>query len=315
MTTLPEDIANRALDAIGSDIVVGSIGSDGTRASEVVRRSYTPTLQQLLRTAHWNFARKRGKLQLLADASGQTLAPLTNLPISNRVEPPWRFAYAWPNDGLQARWLPWNQDETSSGSSTGAFPPGNVSVAVPAFEENGSWCAAQAPARFMVSSSDAFPVVVGQTGWQYLPDFAATQGLGPINRRIILTNQCNAWLVYTRVVSVPDEWDPLFSQAMVAVLGSVLANARGVLDDRKEAMTMRAQQIAIARDAIQQARVANGNDAGMPQSVSHIPDWIRARSVGYGARAGAGGSLYGEDGPGVWGYGWGGFAFADGSVY
>jgi hypothetical protein len=317
MSTLPQDIVNRGLDAIGSRTTMGAF-TDGTTVSEAARRIYTTTLEQLLRAAHWAFARKRGKLELLGDASGETTPFPGNLPISTQVEPPWRFAYAWPIDGLQARWLPASWEGSANTTGTVGIPPGNVGVAVPGFEENAAWAAPQAPARFLVSSSDQYPVVLGQTGWDNMPDFALTQGVGPISRRIILTNQCHAHLVYTKMVQVPDEWDPLFSQAMVAVLGSMLAMVPDVLEDRKFALTMRAQQISIAKDAIAQARVANGNDSGMPQTVNHIPDWIRARQWGSynrGVGIGANGMLYGEEGPGVWGYGWGSMAFADGGVF
>src|SRR5438045_2330902 len=109
----PGDIVNRAFDALGLGFALGTL-EDGTPESEPARRAYGPALRQLLRAAHWNFARKSGALQLLGDAAGQTRDPATGTPISTQVEPPWRFAYAWPIDGVAARWLPWQM--ASSGS-------------------------------------------------------------------------------------------------------------------------------------------------------------------------------------------------------
>jgi hypothetical protein len=285
----PADILNRAFDALGLGFALGSL-EDGTTESEPARRAYGPCLRQLLRAAAWNFARKSASLQLLADATGQTLDPGTGQPISTQAEAPWRFAYAWPNDGVAARWLPWQM------SSNGSVPlMTNLGAA------NG--VVAPRPARFLVSSSDQFPVMTGQVGWDQLPDLG--EGVGPIGRRIVLTDVQNALFVYTRLVLSIEEWDPLFQETFVALLAQRLALS--VVKDRKEAILLRDRQIMIVKDNLMEARAHNANEAGFPQSLDHTPDWIRARRGG-GARRGA-------EGVGVLGYGWEPLGLSDGSVF
>jgi len=283
-----EDIINRSLDAIGAGTLIASF-ADGTPASEAARRIYGPTLRQLLRTAHWGFARRQAPLLLLGDATGQTLAP-NGQPYARTVEPPWTYAYAWPSDGVKARWLPWAQQAqpTAVPIMTGlaATPLGSSLI----------------PGRFLVSSSNDFPAIAGQADWDNLPDLP--EGQGPIGRRVILTDVPTASLVYTRLVLAPEEWDALFEEAMAAVCGARLAMP--LILDKKLAITVRNQQIAIAKSAISEARVANANDSGFPQTIDHTPDWLRARSGG-GGWGGFGRSGVGL--PGYYSLGWEGFAF------
>ena len=293
---LPQDIANRAADSLG----VGIIGAftDGTVASEAFRRAYGPTLRQLLRACMWGFARKMGVLQLLGDSTGQTTDVLGN-PYPTTVEPPWIYAYAWPIDGLRARWLPWGM--TAPGTS---IPP-MTGLTSPIT----TW--PLKPARFLISSSDQFPTVVGQTDWDNLPDFSSTEGVGATGRRVVLTNVQNAQLVYTKLALVIEEWDELFTEAMVALLASRVAMI--VIEDKKLALTQRAQQIAIAKEMIREARTVNANDSGFPQSTTHEASWIRYRTGGYASRNIGWGTL--GDGPGYTSVGWDSVAWADGSVY
>lgn len=309
LPTLPEDIANRCFDALGYGGLIGSMG-DGTKASEVLRRSYGPTLRQLLRTAHWGFARKQAALLLLGDSSGATLDPGSGQPISMAVEQPWLYAYSWPSDCVAARWLPWNQ--TANGL---AIPPAQPVLPPNAEQTQAPWTNA-VPARFLLSTSDQFPAEVGQVDWDNLPDLG--EGQGAINRRVILTNVQYATLVYTALILEPDLWDPLFQEGMVAGLAArsalaVLVDTTASMADqakqRMAAMAVRNAQIAIAKNAITEARVASANEAGFPQSVAHTPDWIRRRqSGGYG---------WGDiaDGPGYYWCGFDGFGFGGASVF
>ena len=291
---LPQDLVNRSLDGLGlSDKLIGAF-TDGTRESEAARRIYGRTLRQLLRTATWSFARKQAPLLLLGDSTGLTLAP-NGQPYSQAVDQPWVFAYAWPTDGVRARWLPMQWGATVN-------PP-----PIPIMSNLGSASpyAFLRPARFLVSSSDQFPIVAGQVDWANMPDLSGA-GAGLTNRQVILTNVQNAALVYTRLVLEIEMWDSLFEEAMVAVIASRLAMP--LIDDKKLALTLRGQQIAIAKDAVMQARQANANEEGFPKAIDHVPDWIRARSGGY-----HGGGL--GDGPGVLRYGWEAMSWADGSVF
>lgn len=296
MQILPSDICNRSLDSIGSTKIVGDL-MDGSPESEVMRRSYGQTLRQLLRAANWGFARKMAHLQLLGDATQTTPPP----GVSSYVEQPWYYAYAWPTDGVKARFVPWE-----FGNNLGGVPPGNE--AIPDVPLTGQGTSTPAfpprliPTRFVAGSSDQYPVKIGQVGWDAMPDLP--EGTGPITRRIILTNVQHARLVYTALVTEIEVWDELFSEAMVATLASRMALR--VLDDKKYALQVRNEQIAIAKNAITQARIADGNEGWY--STDHMPEWITRRSHG-----GWGGG-YGLDGPGVLGYGWDAMSFGDGGA-
>lgn len=294
----PADLVNRSLDALGAGYALGDI-EEGSPEAEPARRAYGPTLRQLLRAAHWSFARKSASLQLLGDSSGNTLDPGTGQPISMNVELPWLYAYAWPIDGVAMRWVPWQLSPVNALP----VPPVAGLPSTPNF-------AGLRPAKFLVSSSDQFPVTVGQVDWDNLPDLEGIEGVGPIGRRVVLSNVQNALGVYTRLVLSIEEWDPLFEETMVAVLAQRLALV--AVKDRKEAIALRDKQILIAKDMLMEARARNANDSGFPQTLDHTPDWIRARR-GAG-RWGAGFGMA-DDGPGMWFCGWSGFSFADGSVF
>lgn len=302
---LGQDFVNRALDQLPGANIIGAF-TDGTPETEAARRAYGPTLRQLLRACHWNSIRKMAPMLLLGDASGQTIDAASGQPISNAVEPPWTYCYAWPNDAVAVRWVPWQLNPGAS-----SVPPvTNLNVA--AGVNTG-----QRPARFLVSSSDQFPAVQGQTDWDNLPDLDAVEGQGMIGRRVILTNvppngSEGAQLVYSKLALDPNEWDPFFGEAFVCALTQRLAIPVLGKTDPKLAIAIRDRQIGIARDMLTEARLHNGNEAGYPQSFDHVPDWIRARRSG-GSRSG-----YGYDdgaGPGVYGCGWDPFAFSDGSVF
>ncbi len=292
----PADIVNQALDGLGqSGKIIGDIG-DGTILAETARRNYGPVLRMLLRGAHWTFARRMGPLTLLGDITGQSSSP-----VIQSVESPWTYAYAWPLDAVQGRWMPAGYPPGSSGQlpPQGAqIPAGLVTPLI--------------PARFLVTSSNLYPVEVGQVPWSQAPDLSHTEGLGPINRKIILSDiPPPASFVYTRLVTVIEEWDDLFRQAMVALMQVVLCPT--AIEDPKLRVAERDKAIAMARNMIADARVASGNEAGMPQSIDVVPDWISRRNLGWwgGTGPGFGGSLTGA---GCYGMGWESFS-CGGSVF
>jgi hypothetical protein len=274
----PATIVNQALDSIGaSDKVLGDI-SDGSNVGEASRRNYGQVLRQLLRANHWPFARKYAKLTLLGDATGQSA-----LPVITQVECPWTYAYAWPIDGVQGRWMPANYPNGQPTTPTG-LPLTTGTTALSQYP--------QLPGRFLVSSSDLYPVEIGSVAWTAMPDLQRTEGLGPINRKIILTNTCDAYFVYTRLVSVIEEWDDMFRQAMVALMALVLAPV--AIIDPEERLAQRNAMIAIAKNILADARVAANNEAGFPMTTDHQPPWITARNsgyYGYGSDFGGGGTL------------------------
>lgn len=318
---LPEDIVNRALDALpGVRKTIGSMESDGTLESEAARRIYGQVLRQLLRAANWDWARKRAPLMLLGDATGQSPG------VTQYVEYPWIYAYAWPFDAVRARWLPWTGVPPGALAGFGA-PPQNwfpsdpntpispglnvISPGLSTFER---------PARFLVSTSDQYPSQPGNPDWNDIPEFG--EGTGPVNRRVILTNVPpqivplgvqnlpGPQLVYTYLALEIEVWDALFIQAMVHTLASLLAPV--VIMDSKLALTERNNHIAIAQRAVRDARVASAQEAGFRQSTDHIADWTRARRTGWARWQG---QPWTGDGPGYYSVGWEAMSWGDGSVY
>ena len=272
----PSRIVNQAIDMLGeTGKIIGDI-TDGTPVAETARRNYGQALRQLLRTAHWDWARKRAPLVLLGDATGQSAAP-----VSSTVEWPWTYAYAWPTDAVQGRWLPYSPTNAQPTTSTGIPQTTGASVGV---------AYPQVPGRFLVTSSSDYPVELGSPAWNQMPDLQRTEGLGPITRKIILADCSNAWFVYTRLGTVIEEWDDLFRQALVTMMALILAPV--AIDDPKMRLAQRDHLIPILKNAVADARVANGNESGYPQSVDHQPAWITARNGGWWNGLGGGANGY-----------------------
>lgn len=295
----PSRISNESLDMLGRpELALGDV-SDGSPVAESVRRNYGVLLRGLLRCAHWNFARTRNKLTLLGDATGQSPPEISTI-----VEPGWCYAYAWPIDGVAARWLPWNQDwQNQYPGSPPQSPPTPSTFQWPPIP--------MTPGRFLVSSSNQYPAVVGSVPWPDLPDLQRTEGVGWVGRTIILTNCCHAHLVYTRLVTEIELWDPLFRMAFRSLLALILAPI--VITDPRERQAKIAELTAMGKNAVADARVANGNDSGSPLSVDRQATWISARSGGWCTGAG---DSFGGDGLSGYSYcpwdssfAWGGAVF------
>jgi hypothetical protein len=284
--------------------VIGDI-QQGTTAARIALRHYVPCLEQLLRAAYWNFCRRQDPMQLLGAMPGfGPSVPSGQLaPYGSRVISPWAYEYAWPPDCIAARFVPWNNENPQ-----GATPADNISIApVPQTTFNLPFQTPSrlTPARMLVANDTNYPLPVPaneppQQWWN-------TRGAAPDIRTVILCNVPRAELVYTAFVPYPNLWDPLFQEAMAALLATYLALPCN--PDKKEGRALRAEQIAIAKAAIGQARVRDGNE-GWP-SVERVAEWIRARNAGTSYVGGG----FGEGGPGVFGYGFGAVTFADGSAY
>jgi len=244
MPTLPEDVVNRALDECGIEEEIGDL-SEGSRAAMAATRIYVPTMRQLLSAAHWNFARKQNALVLMADTLGTYIS-------NTDVPAPWCYMYEWPVDCVHARFVP-----ATNGQNVDA--DGNLITNIVA------WAA---PSPFLVASANRVNDPAG--------NWSEIEGHDPEQTRVILSNQIGASLVYTGLMQYPDAWDPLFEQAMVAVLSARLAMP--LIPDKKLARVVRADNIQIAREALIQARVRDGDEGWTV--VNHTPDWIRARTSG-----------------------------------
>jgi hypothetical protein len=291
----PADIVNRALDAIGSEATLGDPDlQDGTKEAAAALRVYVPTLEQMLRCAHWDFARREASLTLLNDATGRTVGVDTGTPGMGT----WTYEYAWPIDAVKARFVP------------GQPAPANTAQGVPimtglATAPYGG--GRNRPARFIVAQ-DIVPVRVGAIAtWSDLPDLQNVQGQALDRQQVILTNVAGASLVYTGMVPYPGQWDSLFQQAMVAALAERLAMP--CLPDKKFALQVRQAQIGLAKASLTAARSASANEGWSQNDIA--VDWMRVRSAGarwngLGSDGGGSGMLWcGHDS----------YGFSDGSVY
>jgi hypothetical protein len=311
----PADLANRALDALGVQATIGDL-EEGTREARVLLRQYGPCMRQLFRGAHWAFARRQDQLVLLQDATGYT----TQLQIANNwpntVGPgtigmrPWIYEYRWPPDCVAVRFCP---EPWPGTGEIPAPPPGNIAIntAVPQMTGQPSGAIAtvrQIPRRFLVTN-DVIPNLQGQQPtWNQVPDTSTTMGQGLTTQTVILCNHKWATAVYTALITYPDQWDPLFQEAFVALLAERCALA--LVQDRKSAIAIRNEQIQIAKAALDVARIRDGNEGFT--TVDHEPDWIRIRSSG--SRWGINGPNDGGFGMGVLSYGWDSVSFSDGGA-
>jgi hypothetical protein len=291
MSNTPTDVAQQALDAAGIDYTLGDI-ENGTREGQVILRAYRQCLMQLHRAVHWDMARKQAPLTLLADSTGQT----SN--VGTLVPTPWAYEYSYPTDCMKARFIPWQPFQSPG------VPTGNIQTPqTPLMGGMGQpflYGQRVRPARFLVATDYNYPAPQGSQWWE-------VQGVSPQGRTVILTNVQNATLVYTCLQLYPNVWDAQFRAAFVAYLASEIALP--LTKDKKFGLQMRAQNIAIAKEKITQARISDGNEGLFSSDIS--VDWMRTRNVG-------GGGVWGADGGGGPGYGWCGCDqafFADGSCY
>ena len=86
-------IANMALDVIGTRSTIASLTENSTE-SNAISRQWDNSLESVLRCAHWNFARKQVPLTLLQDGTNGGTPPT-----------PWLYEYAYPSDCLLMRMI------------------------------------------------------------------------------------------------------------------------------------------------------------------------------------------------------------------
>lgn len=308
---LSENLINQALIFLGVPRMMGSI-RNGSKEANIALEIYAPTIEEIFRGAHWNALRRQDLLTLLQDASGTTTQAQTDAggPVTVGTGTPgmgnWLYEYAWPIDCLKARYVPANYGVLSPVPSNnivplnGQLPP----TGVPANYAN----TRTVPAPFMVSQDLIANYTGTPTSWSDLPDLDNAQGQTYNQQVVILTNVQTASLVYTSLVQAPNVWDPLLRQAVVSAMAAKMAMS--VIDDKKVAFVMQTRAIANAKAALEQARLADGNEA--PGNVRREASWVSAR----GARGDGGyGGDYGGWGDGItWGS-WDSVPFPNGDCF
>lgn len=285
--TVPADIVNRAFDQVGrSDLVIGDL-EEGTEGAMVALRHYKPALEQLLRAAHWTFARKMAPLTMLADATGNTDG------VSDQVIAPWIYEYAYPIDCMKARFLPANYLAPQSapvGNITISDAPLTTGATQPPYGPG----MRLRPAPFLISFDPNFTAQQG-SNWQ------STIGTSPVGSEVVLTNINQAQLVYTAFMPYPSVWDALFEQSMVDLL--TVRMAVPLARDPRMGAAVFDRCVGQLKTALTAARAASANESAFPQTTDNIPDWIRGRR---GPNWGTGNDLTGPTWSGV-GYLWQGW--------
>ena len=272
----PTAIANQAMDAAALDFTLGDI-EEGTRPAQVALRAYGECLRQLLRGAHWDFARREVPLTLLADATGQT-------PNVGSIVPGGQFIYeyALPQNCALVRYIPWQPFLTPGAPAVNFTPSDGSAPLMTGIGTNPGVGRRVVPARFMLSNDV-----------NYVPADPGVdqQGISPSGRVVILTNVPQASAVYTYEALYPSVWDHQFRAAMVAYLASEIALP--LARDKKFGVQMRDRNIAVAQAKIAEARRTDGNEGWSSSDIA--VDWMRVRQSGgtYGPWGG-----YGGDGPG-----------------
>lgn len=232
------DVTNEALQNIGSQAFISSLTEDSTEA-QAANVLFDPTLRMLLRTAHWNFARKQIIMSLISAAQGTPENPPGTPPVPPL---PWLYEYAYPSDCLQARYVPaLVQPTTTSPPLTTA--PNQSFTPLP---QNPSY-----GVKFLIASD--------------------TNALTGTPQTVVLTNMPKAQLVYTAYIANPDLWDSTFREAMMYSLSAKLINAIA----RNKALFD--EMAALAQNVVNQARVSDGNEGVTSQD--HLPDWMAVRGA------------------------------------
>lgn len=230
-------LANRSLLAVGGQNLVGNLTSSDDPASVAVNTLWSPTFQQLARAAWWNCLEFQASLTLLKAAAGTPENPQgTTLPIP---PVPFLYEYQWPADCLHARYI------------VPALSPGVVG------------------APQLTTGQINAPLWTGGNTYQ-IPFKVRTDNVNGSKTNVILTNQCQAQLVYTEDIENPVFWDSQFEAAFVSGLAAFLVPALTLH------LPLMSVQIQLAERTIAEARAADGNEG--PVSQNRTADWIAARS-------------------------------------
>jgi len=240
--TVPVDICNLALDAMGARTTIQGINPPrpaDSLAAQVASRNYQIQYEAVARAAHWNCLRLQKQLTLLKAALGTPeRAANPNLP-----DPPypWRYEYAVPGDSLKIRFL------IPSPPTVAGQPP-------------------------IMTGISAIPCHRGNPTMPFTPAVDTDSQGNQI--KVILTDAPRAQAVYTGNIANCDLWDSGFRNGIIAVLAAWFVNP--IKSDK----ALLQERVAVAQGAIVQARVSDGNEN--IQTTDHIPDYIAIRNLGVG---------------------------------
>ncbi len=255
----PTAIANQALQAAGLRMVLGDI-QDGTEAAQVCLRSYSECVRQMLRGAHWDWARREVPLQLVADASGQTSG------VGSLVPSGFLYSYVYPADCAKVRFIPANYWGSSPPVPSDNITPPNGDSPITAATLS-VIASRLVPSRFLIANDP-----------NYVPAGASNviPGVSPVGHTVICCNVQNARGVYTLQAMWPNLWDSLFRSAVVDYMASEIAFV--LHNDKKLGLAVQDRLAGRAQMKLSEARRTNGNESWANADLS--VDWMRIRMSG-----------------------------------
>jgi len=232
------NICNEALNIIGARSTIASM-TEGSPLAIQCNLRYATVRDQLLRLAHWSFAKKYDTASLLKSAPGTTEnTDAQGVWSDSWPPPPWLYSYAYPSDCLLVRAVlpqPYLTD-----NSTPIFPY------------------TSAPAQPYFGRAARFKI-------------GLDTGDNSSQVKAVFTNQQQAILCYTARVTEVSLYDALFRSALINALASELAFP--VSGDKGLAQLFAGK----ANNMILAARVADANET--IDVLDHTPDWLRIRGT------------------------------------
>jgi len=230
-------ICNMALSLAGTRSTIANLAEQSAEAI-ALNVWYNQTVTDVLRSAHWNFARKQVPLALLQalPVNPGAIYPGPPPALPSNVPVPWTYEYAYPSDCARLRYLLPQFQST----------PGNL----PGIPTTPDFIGP--PVRFLVHNDDAIP---GNPPGQ--------------DTLVILTNQTAAFAVYTKIVTNTQIWDPDFTNAFAHILASRTCYA--LKGDKALVKSLFERGQMISKDA----QRTNGNENLVVQDVA--PDWMKVR--------------------------------------
>ncbi len=200
------DLANRALGAIGARTTITSLVENSPEAIACARE-FAPARDELLRKAHWDFARKAINGTVLKSAPGTpgNTDPATAIWVPATQPPlPWLFEYQYPSDCMQVRRIV-PQLTSMMGLSTPIFTNGRYAYPV------------NPNTVFVIPFVKAYDTSLAQT--------------------VILTNQYQAIIEYTFKQTAVAFWDSMFTEAFVILLATkIVFELTGKVSITRDAM-------------------------------------------------------------------------------
>lgn len=215
-------IANMVLGAIGNAEQITSLSEQSAEAA-AINIVYEQTIRELLRLTDWGFARASVALSVLQARVG---TPDNTDGTLDEPEWPWAYAYGVPSDVVKFRYM---TPQMTTGSAT----------------------------------IGGIPLTTGQTGVAldiHTPSIRFIEGtildtVTNTRRRVLLTNQYQARLVYTAYIDDPQMWDSNFVTALV---GRIAQKVCLPLSGDKKLLQLAAQAGAVAESEARAASANNG---------------------------------------------------------